>query len=414
MSSSPATKACSTARRLVGILRRVQERGAHADGLEGVDLVLHQGDERRDDDAGAVADERGHLVAERLAAAGRHQHEGVAAADHLVDDRAWLAAERVVAEDALQHVEGRGGATSRAGRGGGRGGVVTRRVYERHRRSADPAPPGGRASRGRAGEDRRSRRPVEAPSTSHRRRGVETTVTASACGVPSLGLDAREGAAAGTATMLLSTCATMPASRPPVRQVRGRRDAERGDVEHAPGVVVVREREADRGQHDRDDGRADPRAERLHPEAAEGELLPRGLQRHEQQDQHDRDDQGRRRRGCARARLRPLPRDRHREVSPTLRPMRTSPGRMQRASQRQRRRPTTLASGPESPEAEEAHGDDDGGQHHRDRAEGEEEDEGPRGVLLVVLPGREEGGRGGAGEAADEEEETPRYASRSA
>ena len=39
-------------------------------------LVLHQRDQRRDDDARARADQRGDLVADRLAAAGRHQHEG--------------------------------------------------------------------------------------------------------------------------------------------------------------------------------------------------------------------------------------------------------------------------------------------------------------------------------------------------
>ena len=51
------------------------------------------------------ADQRRDLVAQRLAAAGRHQHQGVAAGDDVVDDRLLVAAERVVAEDALEHLE---------------------------------------------------------------------------------------------------------------------------------------------------------------------------------------------------------------------------------------------------------------------------------------------------------------------
>ena len=86
-------KAASTRRRSVGILGRVEERGAHADEVQRIHLVLHQGDERGDDDAGARAHQRGDLIAQRLAAAGGHQHEGVAAGDDVLDDLALLAAE---------------------------------------------------------------------------------------------------------------------------------------------------------------------------------------------------------------------------------------------------------------------------------------------------------------------------------
>ena len=48
--------------------------------LQRLDLVLHQRDERRDDDRQVVADQRGQLVAERLARAGRHHDERVAPA----------------------------------------------------------------------------------------------------------------------------------------------------------------------------------------------------------------------------------------------------------------------------------------------------------------------------------------------
>ena len=113
------------------LLRRVEEPGAHAERGQRVDLVLHEGDQRRDDDAGALPDQRGHLVAERLAAAGGHEHERVAAADDGVDDLGLLAAEGVVPPDAVQHLGRRGqrglgverpAATSRgmSGRGGGR------------------------------------------------------------------------------------------------------------------------------------------------------------------------------------------------------------------------------------------------------------------------------------------------------
>ena len=48
-----------------------------------------------------VAHERGDLVAQRLAAAGRHQHERVAAGDDMLDDLLLAAPERGVAEDAV-------------------------------------------------------------------------------------------------------------------------------------------------------------------------------------------------------------------------------------------------------------------------------------------------------------------------
>ncbi len=53
--------------------------GRHAAGLQAVHLVLHEGNERRDDDGGAAADDGRGLVAERLAAAGGHDDEGIAA-----------------------------------------------------------------------------------------------------------------------------------------------------------------------------------------------------------------------------------------------------------------------------------------------------------------------------------------------
>ena len=71
-------------------LGRVEVGGADAVGDERVDLVVHERDERADDEARALADERGDLVDQALAAAGRHEHDRVAAGDDLVDrSAAW-------------------------------------------------------------------------------------------------------------------------------------------------------------------------------------------------------------------------------------------------------------------------------------------------------------------------------------
>jgi len=45
-------------------------------------LVFHQRNQRRHDEADARPDQRRDLVAERLAAAGRHQDEGAVSGDH--------------------------------------------------------------------------------------------------------------------------------------------------------------------------------------------------------------------------------------------------------------------------------------------------------------------------------------------
>ena len=45
----------------------------------GIHLILHQGDERGDDDGGALHEQRRQLIAERLASAGGHKHEHVVA-----------------------------------------------------------------------------------------------------------------------------------------------------------------------------------------------------------------------------------------------------------------------------------------------------------------------------------------------
>ena len=96
-------------RALVVPLRRVEVPGAHPGRVQGVHLVVHQRDQRGDDDPGALPHQRRDLVAQGLAAAGGHEHHRVAAADHVVDHVGLEAAELVVPEDGAQHVAGGGG-----------------------------------------------------------------------------------------------------------------------------------------------------------------------------------------------------------------------------------------------------------------------------------------------------------------
>ena len=69
--------------------RAVEARRRDAAGDQAVDLVLHQRDQGRDDEREpVVADERRHLEAERLAAAGRQHDDAVAPLEHGADGRA--------------------------------------------------------------------------------------------------------------------------------------------------------------------------------------------------------------------------------------------------------------------------------------------------------------------------------------
>ena len=56
----------------------MQRDGRIAARAERIDLILHQRDERGDYDIGAAGDRGRNLVAERLAAPGRHHHQRVA------------------------------------------------------------------------------------------------------------------------------------------------------------------------------------------------------------------------------------------------------------------------------------------------------------------------------------------------
>ena len=86
-------------------------------------LVAHQGDQRRDDDGQIVAREGGELVTEALAAAGRHDHQRVAAVERRLHGLLLTGPEGGEAEQREQrrgrHVRGTGGTRTRGGNGRG-------------------------------------------------------------------------------------------------------------------------------------------------------------------------------------------------------------------------------------------------------------------------------------------------------
>ena len=81
----------------------MQRAGGDAKLAQRRHLVVHQRDQRGDDDGGAGAAQRGHLVADAFAAAGRHQHQRVAAGQQMVDGLRLQAAEGGETEDTLQY-----------------------------------------------------------------------------------------------------------------------------------------------------------------------------------------------------------------------------------------------------------------------------------------------------------------------
>ena len=85
--------------------RRIEERRPHARFLQRCHLVLHQRDQGRHDDADPGPDQRRNLVAQRLAAAGGHQHQGVPARAHMLDDGLLGSSELAVAEHPAQGFE---------------------------------------------------------------------------------------------------------------------------------------------------------------------------------------------------------------------------------------------------------------------------------------------------------------------
>ena len=83
----------------------VEIRRGHAGRLELVDLVLHQRDQRRDDDGQADPMQGRHLEAKRLPAAGRKQGKDIAARQARLDDLPLERAEFRIAEGGVEGLE---------------------------------------------------------------------------------------------------------------------------------------------------------------------------------------------------------------------------------------------------------------------------------------------------------------------
>jgi len=75
---------------------------AEAEGGELGGLVVHEGDERRDDQGRSSASESGELVAEALAGSGGHDEEDVATGGGGLADHLLVGAEVAVTEDAVE------------------------------------------------------------------------------------------------------------------------------------------------------------------------------------------------------------------------------------------------------------------------------------------------------------------------
>ncbi len=103
-----AADALGNAALLLGAQGGVERHRGHAEFVEGGDLVVHQRDQRRDDHRQPLAQQTRHLIAQRLAAAGGHQYQGIATTGHAIDDRRLVAAEGVVTEDIFENAQ-RGG-----------------------------------------------------------------------------------------------------------------------------------------------------------------------------------------------------------------------------------------------------------------------------------------------------------------
>ena len=69
-----------------------------------IHLVLHQRDQRRDNNRHTLHDQRRQLETETLSASGRHQHKRVLAFHHIANDRLLISLERVKPEIGLQRL----------------------------------------------------------------------------------------------------------------------------------------------------------------------------------------------------------------------------------------------------------------------------------------------------------------------
>src|SRR5262249_13890408 len=78
-SNGPITDVLFIGKSLNAALRTLKVQCRDTARLQAVHLILHKGDERRDDDGGLMAEDGGGLIAERFAATGGQDNEGIAA-----------------------------------------------------------------------------------------------------------------------------------------------------------------------------------------------------------------------------------------------------------------------------------------------------------------------------------------------
>ena len=83
--------------------RRIQENRVHARRVQASDLVLHERNERRDDDRKPLKNQRGNLIAKRLSAASRHNRKRVLFCKHILNNIFLKQPERVVTENRFQN-----------------------------------------------------------------------------------------------------------------------------------------------------------------------------------------------------------------------------------------------------------------------------------------------------------------------
>ena len=85
--------------------RRVEKVGQTVFLCQAIDdiyLVFHQCDQRRHDNSRSIHDQRWQLIAQALAATGRHQHKGVVSRHKITDNRFLVALEMIKAKVLLQ------------------------------------------------------------------------------------------------------------------------------------------------------------------------------------------------------------------------------------------------------------------------------------------------------------------------
>ena len=95
-----------------GRIEEVGDPGVVRKGAHRIDLVLHEGDQRRNDDRHALHQQRGQLVAQRLAAARGHQDERILPFEDVADDGLLVSLESREPEVCLQPVMQQGGIES--------------------------------------------------------------------------------------------------------------------------------------------------------------------------------------------------------------------------------------------------------------------------------------------------------------